>query len=249
MIVNDVSILAAFLMGLIGSVHCVGMCGGIVGALTMGLPAALRQSPQQLLPYLLSYNTGRILSYSVAGMLAGFLGAQFMGVLPQPQLVGKWVAALFMIALGLYVAEWWRILVVLERGGAYVWKWIEPLGKRFFPVKSPAHAFGIGLVWGWLPCGLVYGALALALTSASALQGALLMLAFGLGTLPMLLVVGTAAQWFMQMIRKPLVKQLLGAFLIAFGLMMLFMPHAHKHAPAAENNNAESNMSHEHHHH
>lgn len=227
MLVNDVSLWTAFLAGLLGSVHCIGMCGGIVGALTMGLQEDIRHTQSKLLPYLAMYNVGRIASYMTAGALVGFLGAQFTNLLPQPMLVGRLMAGIFMIILGLYIADWWRALVVLERGGAYLWKRVEPLGRRFLPVRNLPHALGLGLIWGWLPCGLVYGALVLALTSGNAVQGGLIMLAFGLGTLPMLLAIGSTASWLNEITRKAIVRQTMGLLIILFGLYTLFAPHKH----------------------
>jgi sulfite exporter TauE/SafE len=220
---DDITLVAAFVVGLLGSTHCAGMCGGIVGALTLGLPAPLRTGPRQLLPYLIAYNTGRIASYSAAGALAGYAGAQLDRlVLSQVQVVGHYVAGVFLVALGLYLAGWWLGLVWLERGGALLWHRLEPLGRRLLPVRHPAQAVGLGLVWGWLPCGLVYAALAWALTVADPARGAALMFAFGLGTLPMLLLLGGAAASANRWLRHPALRRIAGAAIIAFGLYTLF---------------------------
>lgn len=227
MSMNEVSLITAFMAGLLGSVHCIGMCGGIVGALTMGLRENIRHSQRQLFPYLAAYNLGRISSYMLAGVLVGFLGAQFTTLLPQPMLVGRWFAGIFMIILGLYIADWWRALVILERGGAYIWRRIEPLGRRFLPVTNLPQALALGLIWGWLPCGLVYSVLVLALSSADPIQGGALMLAFGLGTLPMLLAIGSTASWLNDITKQPLVRQTMGLLIILFGLYTLFAPHQH----------------------
>ncbi|MDM8563145.1 sulfite exporter TauE/SafE family protein [Candidatus Marithioploca araucensis] len=225
---TELTLFSAFIAGLVGSVHCIGMCGGIVGLLTMSLPDNVRQSYLRLIPYLLTYNIGRISSYIIAGVLMGFLGAQFSQMLPleNPRVVAMWVSGLFMIALGLYIGAWWQALTVLEKGGSYLWRKIEPLGRRFLPVKHPLQALGLGLVWGWLPCGLVYAILVFALTSNSAWNGGLLMLAFGLGTLPMLLTMGATAQWFTQFAQKLIVRRIAGFVVILFGLM-IFLPHHH----------------------
>ncbi len=224
---TELTLISAFLAGLLGSVHCIGMCGGIVGALTMGLPDNIRQSYFRLLPYLLTYNIGRISSYILAGILMGFLGTQFSEWLPfdNPGMIAKWVSGIFMIALGLYIGAWWQFLTILEKAGSYLWRKIEPLGRRFMPVKNPLQALGLGLVWGWLPCGLVYGILFFSLSSNSAWHGGLLMLAFGLGTLPMLLTMGATAQWLMHYIQKLIVRRMAGAMIILFGLFILFASH------------------------
>ncbi len=225
---TELTLFSAFIAGLVGSVHCIGMCGGIVGLLTMSLPDNVRQSYLRLIPYLLTYNIGRISSYIIAGVLMGFLGSQFSQVLPleNPRIVAMWVSGLFMIALGLYIGAWWQTLTFLEKAGGYLWRKIEPLGRRFLPVKHPLQALGLGLVWGWLPCGLVYAILFFALTSNSAWNGGLLMLAFGLGTLPMLLTMGATTQWITKFAHKLIVRRIAGLIVILFGLMM-FLPHHH----------------------
>ncbi len=236
---------AAFLIGLFGSIHCVGMCGGIVGAFTLGLPQRTRESYGRLLPYLLSYNAGRIASYAAAGALVGWLGGQASQVFAEhAQLVGRLIAAAFMLALGLYLADWWRGLVRLEQLGAHLWRRIEPLGRRFVPVTSPARALGLGLAWGWLPCGLVYSALALALIAGSAGQGALLMLAFGAGTLPMLLTVGSAGRWLDALVKRPLARRAAGLAMIALAAIMV-LPGGHAHH-AADGNQPGEAMHHHH---
>jgi hypothetical protein len=228
---TEITLLSAFLVGLLGSTHCLGMCGGIVSALTFGLPADIRRSPWRLAPYLLAYNSGRIASYMLAGALVGALSAQVFGLAPPAQVRGlvKLVTGGFMIALGLYLAGWWPGLQQLEKWGGAVWKRIEPLGRRLLPVNHPLKALGFGLVWGWLPCGMVYAALAWALAAGSATEGASLMLAFGLGTLPMLLAVGVAAEWLRDFVRHPWVRRGAGLTVLLFGLFTVFVPGGHSH--------------------
>jgi sulfite exporter TauE/SafE len=213
---------AAFLVGVFGSLHCIGMCGGIVGALTFGLPDTIRGNPYRLMPFLMAYNGGRILSYSTAGALAGWLGGHANRlVLHQAFTVGHLLAALFMIALGLYIAGWWSGLTRLEALGAHLWRHIEPIGRRCMPVRSTGRAFALGLIWGWLPCGLVYSALVWAMTAESAMHGGMLMLAFGAGTLPMLLLMGGAARWLGELVRRPVTRQIAGVLIIVIGLVSL----------------------------
>lgn len=218
---------AALVMGLVGSLHCIGMCGGIVGALVMRLPI---NHWTGLLPYLLAYNIGRLSSYIIAGMLAGWLGSQFGGFLPQPQVVGKIIAGLFMIAVGFYVSGWSVFLIQkIEKAGNVLWQYVQPLSKRFFPVSNPFQALGIGLIWGWLPCGLVYSALALALASPNAFEGGLIMLAFGIGTLPMLLLIGVTAHKLLNFTKLPIIRKIAGSIIILFGLLTLWLPLEHSH--------------------
>jgi len=211
----------AFLVGLLGGVHCAGMCGGIVGALTIGLPQG--KSIQQL-PYHLGYNSGRIFSYVVAGGIMGGLGLLLAEIvaIDKVQQILLIIAGIIMILLGLYLADWWRILTRVEAMGVPLWKKLEPLGRKFMPVRSPLQAFVLGLVWGWLPCGLVYTALIWSISSGGVISGALLMLAFGLGTLPNLLLIGVAAGGLQQFIRKLWVKRFAGLLVIGFGIHALW---------------------------
>ena len=211
---------AAFLIGLTGGVHCFGMCGGIVGALTLGLPPTRGHPLRTRLPFLLAYNLGRITSYVTAGTLAGGVGAWAAHLISvhHAQLGLQIIAGLFMILLGLYLAGWQGTLSRLERAGGALWRRIEPLGRRFFPVRTPLQALGIGLVWGWLPCGLVYSVLVWAMGAGGALEGGLLLLSFGLGTLPTLLAMGTVAATLAGFVRRPGVRAAAGALVILFGI-------------------------------
>lgn len=215
--------LAAFLVGLLGGVHCLGMCGGIVGALTFGLPPEQRNRPSTLFPILLAYNTGRIASYTLVGALAGGLGAALLaiGELDVIKRGLQIIAALFMIALGLYLANIWHGLSRVEKLGRHIWKHIEPYGRRLLPINTPAKALPMGFLWGWLPCGLVYSVVIWAVSVGSVQQGALLLLAFGLGTLPNLLLMGAASSYLAKWTRNRWIKLGAGLLIIAMGVMML----------------------------
>ncbi len=214
----ELSITTALVIGLLGSTHCLGMCGGIVASLDAGLHQDGGRRSVAHYAYHLAYNLGRITSYTIAGMVAGLIGAHAAKLAMTVMLpVGGVVAGLFLIALGLYLSGWQAGLAMVERAGSYLWVRIEPLGRRFLPVKSPVQAFGLGLVWGWLPCGLVYTALALALMSGSPAGGAMLMLAFGLGTLPMLLAIGKMADLVNRLARNVTLRRVAGAAIIVFG--------------------------------
>ncbi|MGZ5684819.1 MAG: sulfite exporter TauE/SafE family protein [Usitatibacter sp.] len=207
---------AAFIAGLLGGVHCAGMCGGIVGGLSAAArgPAVARQ---------FAFNTGRIGSYAIAGAVAGAFGS--LGQLAGPVLIAQ--AAMFaaanmlLLMLGLYVGGWGRGVARLEDAGRLLWRRVEPFARRCYPIDSTAKALAAGLAWGWVPCGLVYTMLALALASASPRDGAAVMAAFGLGTLPNLLAAGFAAQRVLALRRLPWVRQGAGAMLIVLALVGL----------------------------
>jgi uncharacterized protein len=227
----ELSYVTAAAIGFLGSTHCVGMCGGIVSALNAGIGEDQRRTGLAIASYHLTYNAGRVLSYVAAGAGVGIIGAQthrleLANALP----IGGMIAALFMIALGLYVGGWWRAIAALEIAGGYVWRRIEPFGRRFLPVNSPTKAFGLGLIWGWLPCGLVYSALALALLSGSPQGGAAIMLGFGIGTLPMLLIIGKAAQHLGGLARHRRLRQAAGVMIILFGVLTGLATHNHQQA-------------------
>ncbi len=209
------SFFALFLVGLLGGTHCVGMCGGIVGALSMG---GGRWSLH------LAYNTGRILSYGLAGALAGSLGAASLGLAGQTtaRLVLYVFANLMLVALGLYLLGVTGALALTEKAGQKLWRRIQPLTRRFLPARTVAQALPLGLLWGWLPCGLVYGALASALSAGSAWHGAGLMLAFGLGTLPNLLLAGVVLGRFNHFVRNVWVRRISGILVLGFGVYGLF---------------------------
>jgi sulfite exporter TauE/SafE len=168
----------------------------------------------------LAYNAGRILSYVAAGALAGALGAASLTLDGQApvRLVLYLLANLMLVALGLYLLGVTRALAFTERAGQHLWRYIQPLTRRFLPAKTVAQAFPLGLLWGWLPCGLVYSALTTALSAGSPGQGALLMLAFGLGTLPNLLLAGILLARLNEFVRRPIVRTTSGLLVLGFGI-------------------------------
>lgn len=208
--------LALTLIGFLGGTHCVGMCGGIVGALSLG-----GQSKWSLH---LAYNAGRLTSYVLAGALAGAVGT--LGTVladQQPWRLALYLLAnLMLVAMGLYLLGATRALALTEAAGQTLWRRIQPLTKSFLPARSAAQALPLGLLWGWLPCGLVYSALATALASGSAARGAGLMLAFGLGTLPNLLAMGLFAARLQAFTRQPVVRRAAGLLVLGFGLLGLW---------------------------
>ena len=217
-------IAAAFLLGFWGSLHCVGMCGGIVGVLHNSLANKNKLNSQRKWLFWLAYNTGRIISYSIAGAFAALLGSTLFAIInpDYAHRIGQILSGLFMIAFGLYIAGWWFGLTVLEARGAVLWRKISPLTKRFIPVEYIHQALLLGGLWGWLPCGLVYSALVWMFTLPTAFHGMLYMIAFGLGTLPMLLLMSHAAQRISQIAKHTLTRKTAGVLVILLGLVSFF---------------------------
>ena len=215
------SYLVAFLMGLFSSMHCIGMCGSIIGTLTLSLSADIRNNKALLLPFVFNYNLGRIISYTLAGSLVGVLGV--LVVMPFDNVHGHRVlqllSAIVMFNAGLYIAGWFPRFAYIEKMGTKLWKKIEPFGRRLIPVKSATHAYLFGMVWGWLPCGLVYTALAVSATTGDVARSTLTMLSFGAGTLPAVMGVGIMTNLLTKLSRIQRFRQIIGLFMIALALL------------------------------
>lgn len=212
---TDFSIVAVFFVGLLSGVHCLGMCGSLVGILTGQLP---KQGARW--PFHLAYSTGRITSYTLAGALVGAIGQAGMllrDVMPIQHLLFA-LSSLMLIALGLYLAGIWGFVRRIETAGKLLWKHIQPLTRGLFPVATPWRAFLLGTLWGWLPCGLVYSVLITALASGHAKSGALVMLAFGLGTLPNLLAIGLFWESLKHWVQAPQVRRAAGLLVVCLGV-------------------------------
>ena len=228
---SSVSLLPIFLIGLLGSVHCIGMCGGIVSAFSVAagpvrrIPIALQRveplaSRGGSLIGVLAYNSGRIASYAAAGAIVGGAarGAQTLVNLAQVQHVGQWLANLMLVALGLYLMGAWHGLARLESLGRGLWRQVQPLTAHLLPADTPLKMLALGGVWGWLPCGMVYSVLLTALLTGSAGAGALVMLAFGLGTLPTLLALGVVGVRLREALQQRPVRLTSGLVVLLFGV-------------------------------
>jgi len=216
---NEFGIITVFFVGLLGGVHCLGMCGSIVGILTGQLP-----KDKVRWPFHLAYNGGRLASYAVAGALVGAIGQAGMLLrdeVPVQHLLFA-LSSLMLIALGLYLAGVWGMVRRIEHLGGVLWRRIQPLTRGLFPIATPSRAFLLGTLWGWLPCGLVYSVLVTALASGHAQNGALIMLAFGLGTLPNLLAIGLFWERTMKWVQAPRVRLAAGSLVAGFGVYGLF---------------------------
>lgn len=203
---------AALLMGLAGAGHCLMMCGGLAGALN----GPQGQAPR--LTVLLSYNAGRLSSYMVAGALVGLLSQAALSGVGPALIALRFLAAFFLIALGCYLGGWWFGLQKLERLGRPLWQQLAPTAAKLRQGEGLAARFLAGIVWGWLPCGLVYSALSWAALSASATSGALYMLAFGLGTLPAMLAFGWFSGALQSILKGQGFRQAMGILMIVYGI-------------------------------
>lgn len=211
-------VFAAFTTALVGGLHCAGMCGGFIGAVQLHRP---REMPASRLA--VGYHGGRITSYTAAGALIGLLGgALFTQNLLPVQVALLVIGGLMLLALGVSMLRGNRWMRGLETVGHWAWKWIAPLARRVFPPRSLGQAYLAGLAWGWIPCGMVYAVLPLALVAGGAWQGALVMFAFGLGTLPNMIAVDVAATRISAdgrlVASRSWLKLAAGVVIIAFGV-------------------------------
>jgi sulfite exporter TauE/SafE len=215
----NLDIFAAFFVGLFGSAHCLLMCGGMAGALQMLMPESTgRRAWLQLM-----LGLGRISSYALTGALFGGIGASMIG---STGLASQWLqlfAGCMLLAMALYISRVWFGLLRLERAGQRLWRLVQPLGQKLLPLNTSARAYGYGLCWGYLPCGLVYSALSWSLGSGSAVNGALWMLLFGAGTLPAVLLAGQAADRLRQLQQQLWVRYALAAILACYALQTIYL--------------------------
>lgn len=224
---------AAATLGLAGSVHCLGMCGGIAAAAGM---RAQDGGPGAILPGVV-FNLGRVTAYALLGGLVGALvGAAFGHVSVRPFAIGlRMLAALLMGIMGLSLLTG-RDLLSLERLGGRAWARIRPLAGRALELAGTARFGALGLLWGFLPCGLVYSALALAATSGSGATGAATMLAFGAGTLPSMLAATLAGGALTRRLSGQRTRRVAGILMIVFAAWTAAGPWAPHggggHAPA-----------------
>ena len=223
-----------FVIGLAGSVHCIGMCGGIVSAFSLtgarpAFPVRVTASAAAIpaaggeLTNAMAYNAGRIASYASAGAIAGGVAqsAYALSGISVLQIGACWLANLLLIAIGLYLSGVWTGLAGLERAGSWLWRRVRPLTTRLLPLDSLPKAVALGAVWGWLPCGMVYSVLLTAMLSGTAVSGALVMLAFGLGTLPTLLTMSLFGARLKHWMQRRAVRIASGLVVLSFGLLGL----------------------------
>ncbi|MEL7044553.1 MAG: sulfite exporter TauE/SafE family protein [Pseudomonadota bacterium] len=208
---------AALGIGLAGAGHCLGMCGGIAAALSLGQGAGPGLT--------LAYHGGRLTSYTALGAFLGLIAGSIN--LAAWTIGLRYLAGVLLIAMGLAIADWWRGISVLERAGAKLWAPVQRLSSGLLPLRRPRQALALGLCWGLMPCGLIYSALAWTATTQNAYTSALLMLLFGVGTLPAMLATSFGASGVQALLRRRGLKLLIGLGLVAAGSWSLYLTAAH----------------------
>jgi len=222
---QDFPYAVGLLVGLLSTTHCIGMCGNIMGAMSLGLPLEIRQRPARFSGYVLAYNLGRLATYGLLGLLTGTAG-HWLGQGTDPaawQLGSGLFATAILVLIGLYLTGWAPWVRQVDRLGSGLWRRVEPLGRRLLGVRSMPSALLSGMVWGLLPCGLVYYALMLTLALADPARGAAFMLAFGLGTMPGLVTAGVFAGRLGQLARRPVARRFAGLSLAGLAVVMFVL--------------------------
>lgn len=215
--VEPLSLLSALLLGLFGASHCLIMCGGIAAA----LGTARSPSMTHRLSSTLMFNLGRISSYALAGALSGALG---LWLQQQHQLFAfalRSLAGVLLVLMGLYVARWSTWLTHIEGLGQGIWKMLQPRAQTLMTEQGLLPRFLLGMLWGWLPCGLIYSTLSWVAANGDPVSGALAMLSFGAGTLPALFASSLASAYILRALSHKHVKHLAGISLILYGLWTL----------------------------
>ena len=212
---------AALLAGLLGSAHCLGMCAGISGLFAVNANVS---TMRQQLPFALGYNLGRVLTYAFLGIIVGSFGSVVVKASPAMASGIRILGGGVIILIGLKIAFDLRLLNPIERMGGALWSRIAPAAQRLLPVTSLPRALGLGLVWGWLPCGLVYSVLLIAATSTRPGDGAIVMIAFGIGTIPAMLMTGLGAAQLAQLMRRKGARIGFGLLVVVLGLLTIAMP-------------------------
>lgn len=215
-------LIAALFMGFFGSPHCLGMCGGLVAAFSLSMKEV---SPAKRRALIATYHIGRLLSYASLGLIAGLLGTAVLQLLMVGNNIPRILLGLVLVFVGMTMLGL-PFLTKLERFGMRFWQALAPLRKKVFPLTTFPRALTAGLLWGFLPCGLVYGALLIAVVGHDPLTGAVLMFVFGLGTVPMLVATHKTVGWMRNQIGRLRLRQLNGAIMVISGLAVVVVPLA-----------------------
>ncbi|MGP4118577.1 sulfite exporter TauE/SafE family protein [Psychrobacter aquimaris] len=215
-------LIAALLMGFFGSPHCLGMCGGLVTAFGLSMKDV---SPAKRRALVATYHIGRLTSYAFLGLMAGLIGITVLEPLMKGNSTPRILLGLVLVFVGVTMLGA-PFLKNLERFGMRFWQYLSPLRQKVFPLNTFPRALTAGLLWGFLPCGLVYGALLIAVVAHNPLSGAALMFVFGLGTVPMLVATHETVGWLRDKIGRFRLRQLNGAVMVLSGLAVVFVPIA-----------------------
>jgi len=211
---------AAFLIGLFGSAHCLVMCGGITAAFSPNLPRA-QQIGWPFWRLLTTASAGRILTYTLLGMVFGMVGGWLADSHHFFTTVLRTLTGVFLILMGLWVSQVWRGLSRLEQlGHRLISPWAQRLQSDLQP-NTLSRAFRYGLTWGLLPCGLVYSALLWSASTAHVGQAGVQMALFGLGTLPAILGAGYLASHIVLALKSAKIHRLSGGLMVAYGVWTL----------------------------
>jgi len=232
----ETSAVALFMAGLLGGLHCAGMCGGIVAALSVNHAqqsqpgrggVAFGRAPASdysaVFKTQLLYNVGRLMTYGLLGAAAGASGSVLNWIdtaLPVQQIAFA-MTNLTLLLVGAYLLGLRHVNIAMESVGKPFWRMVRPFASRQLGSVRPINAVAAGSLWGLVPCGLVYAALIAALFSGGALKGAVLMLAFGLGTLPNLLIFGISSQCLQRGRRQVFARRFVGAAIVIFAILGL----------------------------
>jgi sulfite exporter TauE/SafE len=227
-----INLVISFNLGLLSTPHCLAMCGGIITALSMAGPGSREAGASSRYSLVIAYNVGRIASYAVAGAIAGLAGKQIVfAIMPaSAHNILRIIAAAILVLIGLNISGWLPGLGLAESWGMKFWGLIQPLARHFKNVSGISGALITGAIWGWLPCGLVYSVLLWSLSSGDAFSGALLLLVFGLGTLPGMLTAGFLGNELVRLLKRPALRKAGGLIIIIFGIISFLLPPPHHYS-------------------
>jgi uncharacterized protein len=213
-----------------------------VTALSIAMPDDVNSKIYQRSKILLGYNLGRITSYTIAGIIAGASSGIVVPLLnpEHGHRLLQFFAAIVLVLIGLNLAGWLPFSGRIEGIGVRLWRYIQPLARNLVPITGFIPAFKTGILWGWLPCALVYSVLLWSLASGSALTGGLLMLAFGIGTLPGMISAGSLGNSLFEQFKKIKIRRIAALIIIIFGLASPYLQPQYHHIHSAHEINRDS---------
>jgi len=215
-------LLTAFLIGLLGSGHCVGMCGGFTSFVALQLND---KQKQRQYGSLLLFNLGRITTYCLLALVFSYFASLAFSVI-DVSIASKlqiYFSSIMFILLGLYVSRWWKGLALLEKAGFYLHQKLKPFTNKLRPTQSLWHLYLYGLTWGLFPCGMVYTALLIAVAYSSVLNAVAYMFLFGMGTLPLMMLAPYLLVRVNKIFNNNAVRSIFGLFFIALGVLLFFL--------------------------